>query len=221
MSASTSTLLDVCNESFRAIGERPVLTLNTVQGDRVKDCVKQALRDVEAMNTWDFLLVSASALSWNGNAATLPTYQRLFTVSVGDTTKGFKDLQYVTPAQFDRLPVTPYTGTADKADYYTLRSSGVQFSTYPNDVTAQGRVRFTYQEPLTLPSSDLSVFPNLPEKYVPLLVKKVSYLMAIRYLDDPQSASYFQQEFEQLTQQYRNYERKVPVTNPSMYRRGR
>lgn len=218
---STSTLLDVCNEAFRAIGERPVLTLNTVQGDRVKDCVKQALRDVEAMNTWDFLLVRAIALSWSGNTATLPTYQRLFTVSVGDAAKGFKDLLYVPPTQFDRMPVTPYTGVTDQADYYTMISSGVQLSTYPADVTSQGRIRFTYQEPLTFPSSDSSVFPNLPEKYVPLLTKKVSYLMALRYLDDPQSASYFQQEFEQLVQQYRNYERNTPINRPSMFRRGR
>ena len=221
MPGSTSTLLDTANVVFRSIGERPVLTINTVQGDRVKDCIRQACVDVETLHTWNWLYKKTVANSWTVNTANLPTYQRLFGVGMGDTTTGFRELTYVPEMQLDREPIISYTGTQDKATLYTLTSDGAKFSNYPDDVTSQGRVLFYLQEPIKLPTTELSVFDNVPERYMSLIEKKACHLMCIRYLDDAQAASYFQQEFEQLVQQYRAFERKAPVGKLSMHRGGR
>lgn len=218
---SDSTLLDTANVVFRAIGERPVLTLSTTQGDRVRDCINQACTDIESLHTWNWLYKTTVATSWSVNTAVLPTYQRIFGVSVGDTIKGFKELTYVPEVLFDTQPIKPYTGTKDSASYYTLVPTGAKFTNYPNDVTAQGRVRFYLQEPIKVPALDTAKFDNIPERYMSLVQKKACHLMCVRYLDDAQAASYFQQEFEQLVQQYRSFERKAPVGRLSMYRGGR
>jgi hypothetical protein len=219
--SSTSTLLDTANVVFRAIGERPVLTLGTTQGDRVKDCIVQACNDTETLHTWDWLYVRTVANSWTVNVAQLPTYQRLFNVAVGSPTEGYRELTYVPESQLDRQPLVGYAGTQDKASYYTLVTGGVKFSNYPTDTTAQGRILFYMQEPIKVPTLDTETFSNVPERYIPLIHKKACHLMCVRYLDDAQAASYFQQEFEQLVQQYRAFERKAPVGKLSMYRAGR
>lgn len=216
-----TTLLDTANVVFRAIGERPVLTLSTTQGDRVKDCIKQACNDTETLHTWDWLHRRITADSWTVNVAQLPTYQRLFDVVTGDSTQGFKRLEYVTEPQLDSLPVKSYTGTTNAARYYTIVSGGIKFSSYPGDVVSRGRILFYIQEPIKVPALDNDTFINVPERYLPLIEKKACHLMAVRYLDDAQAASYFQQEFEQLVQQYRAFERKAPVGKTTIYRNGR
>jgi hypothetical protein len=221
MPGSTSTLLDTANVVFRAIGERPVLTINNVQGDRVKDCINQACLDTESLHTWDWLYRKSVANSWVTNFAALSTYQRIFGVTMGDLTKGFTELVYVPELQLDRSPIKPYKGTSDLADYYTLVAGGARFSNYPDDTTSQGRIIFHIQEPIKVPTQEIGKFDNVPERYMPLIQKKACHLMCIRYLDDAQAASYFQQEFEQLVQQFRAFERKAPVGKLSMYRRGR
>lgn len=218
---SDSTLLDTANVVFRAIGERPVLTLSTTQGDRVRDCINQACTDIESLHTWNWLYKTTVANSWSVNRAVLPTYQRLFNVSVGDSTKGFTELVYVPEMQFDTMPIKAYTGTKDNATYYTLVPDGAKFTNYPSDVVSQGRIRFYLQEPIKVPVLDTAKFDNIPERYMSLVQKKACHLMCVRYLDDAQAASYFQQEFEQLVQQYRSFERKAPVGKLSMYRGGR
>lgn len=221
MPASTSTLLDVSNVIFRSIGERPVLTISNVQGDRVRDCIVQAALDIETLHTWNWLYIKTPANSWSTNLARLPVYQRLFGVTMGDTKLGFKELTYVPELQLDTQPITPYTKTQDRATIYTLVSDGARFANYPNDVTSQGRILFHMQEPIKVPLLETARFDNVPERYLPLLYKKACHLMCIRYLDDAQAASYFQQEFEQLVQQFRAFERKAPVGKLSMYRGAR
>jgi hypothetical protein len=218
---STSTLLDTANVVFRSIGERPVLTINNVQGDRVRDCIRQACLDTETLHTWDWLYKKSIANSWTANVASLPTYQRLFGVLVGDNTSGYRELTYVPEIQLDCQPVTAYTGTSDSAKLYTLVTGGVKFSQYPSDLISQGRIVFYMQEPIIVPTQENETFVNIPERYMPLIEKKACHLMCIRYLDDAQAASYFQQEFEQLVQQFRSFERKAPVGKLSMHRAGR
>lgn len=218
MASSTSTLLDVANVVYRALGERSVLTLSNTQGDRVKDCIRQACIDVETLHTWDWLQKKVVANDWVTNLAKLDVYQRIHGVQIGDTTKGYRELTYVPEMTLDKMPVTSYNGTSDEAQYYTLVEGGVRFNRYPNDAVSRNRIVFYVQEPIMYPTADNNVFFNVPQRYVTLIEKKSCYLMCIRYLDDAQAASYFQQELEQLVQQYRNYERKAPTKRLSIYK---
>lgn len=216
-----TTLLDTANVVYRSIGERPAVTLNNVQGDRVKDCIRQAALDVEVLHSWDFLTSRVIANSWSLNVATIGPYQRLYDVAIGTPAKGYKPLVYLPEQQLDRLPIKSYTGEQDLAEYYTTLQGNVKFNTYPDDVVSQGRVVFYVQKPIIVPNADTDEWSNVPERYMPLIEKKASYLACIRILDDPQAASYFQQELEQLVQQFRNYERRAPVGSLNIYRRGR
>ncbi len=219
---STTTLLQAGNEVLRSIGERPLLQLSGTTADRLRDVFRQALRDVEALHTWDWLYAQIPAISWSQDEAYLGDIQRLFTVSVGDKTNGYRELMWVDFTDYDQQPITSYTGTSDNARTYTMTSNGrVKLNPYPSDSTAQARVRFYVLQTLTLPTSDDGVFALIPERYMPLLVKRASYLMALRHLDDTATAAYFNNEYEILTQQYRNNERKVPVQQLNMYRRRR
>jgi len=219
---STTTLLQNANEVLRSIGERPLLQLSGTTADRLRDVFRQALRDVEALHTWDWLYAQVPAISWSQDEANLGDIQRLFTVSVGDTTQGYRELQWMDFTDYDKNPITGYTGTDDEARVYTMSSnSRVKLNPYPSDSTAQARVRFYVLQTLTLPSGDDSTFALIPERYMPLVVKRASYLMALRHLDDTATAAYFNNEYEILTQQYRNNERKAPTQQLNMYRRRR
>lgn len=218
----TFKLIDVANVVFRAIGERPVTSLTNTKGDRIKDCIKQACRDIETLHSWDWLNTTIIATSWSNNVATTVPIQRLTTISVGDPTRGYGELASVPEYVIDRTVARPYTGTApNNGTYAVLGDNKYKFSQYPNDTQSRGRVRFYVQLTINVPLLDNDVFSNVPDRYITLIEKKASHLMCIRYLDDPNTASYFQQEFEQLVQQYRNFERGTPVRGTTMYRRSR
>lgn len=219
---SDTTLLQASNEVLRSIGERPLLQLSGTTGDRLKDVFRQALRDVEALHTWDWLYNQIPAVSWTQDEAYLGDIQRLFTVSCGDTSSGYRELNWVDFTDYDKQPITSYSGKGDNAMWYTMTSNGkVKVNPYPLDSQAQQRIRFYVLQTLTMPSQDSSTFPVIPERFIPLVVKRASYLMALRHLDDTTGAAYFNNEYEILTQQYRNNERKAPTQQLNMYRRRR
>lgn len=219
---TTTTLLQASNEVLRAIGERPLLQLSGTTADRLRDVFRQALRDVEAIHTWDWLYASINAVSWSGDVANVGDIQRLFRVSIGDDVTGRRELVYADPDQYAVKPLIAYTGLRNDAGMYTYKSNGrVGLNPYPADIVAQSRVRFDVLATLTVPTSGDAVFPTIPERYLSLVVKRACYLMALRHLDDSSTASYFNSEYEQLTQQYRNNERKTPVQAVNMFRRNR
>ena len=219
---STTTLLQASNEVLRSIGERPLLQMSGVTSDRLRDVFKQAIRDVEAIHTWDWLYDSVPAITWLLDTATLPEYQKVFSVAIGDTQTGYRELQYLTGDVYNRLPRTAYTGTGHNASHYTLiGDSQVKINPYPTDSVSQQRVQFNILRTLSLPVLGTDVFPIIPERYIALLVKRASYLMALRHLDDAQAAGYFNSEYELLTQQYRNNERNTPNRQQNMYRGAR
>ena len=218
----TIKLIDTANVVFRAIGERPVTSLTNTKGDRLKDCIKQACRDIETLHSWDWLSASIIASSWQGRIATTVPTQRIITVSIGSDTNGYSELRAVPEYVLDRIATTPYTGVNDLARTYAmLGDNKYKFAPYPNDTESRGRIRFYVQLPIDVPVLDAGVFSNVPDRYITLIEKKASHLMCVRYLDDANTASYFQQEFEQLVQQYRNFERGTPVRGTTMYRRSR
>ena len=219
---STTTLLQASNEVLRSIGERPLLQMTGVTADRLRDVFRQALRDVESIHSWDWLYDSMLALSWSAGTAYLGDIQRLLRVTIGDNTSGRRELVYLDPDEFERRPNDTYSGTNNTALTYTYKSNGyVSLNPYPTDSVSQSRVTFSVIKTLTVPVNGDDIFSVIPERYMSLVVKRASYLMALRHLDDTNSASYFQSEYEQLTQQYRTNERKVPVTKVNMFKRNR
>lgn len=219
---TTTTFLQASNEVLRAIGERPLLQLSGNTADRLRDVFRQALRDVEAIHTWDWLYTSINAVSWTADTANVGDIQRLFRVSVGDDTQGRRELAYLDPDQYATQALVSYSGTSSDARYYTYKSNGrVGINPYPSEIVSQSRIRFDVLSTLTIPVNGNDVFATIPERYLSLVVKRACYLMTLRHLDDPTTASYFNSEYEQLTQQYRNNERKTPTNITNMFRRNR
>lgn len=221
---TTTTLLQASNEVLRSIGERPLLQMSGNTADRLRDVFRQALRDVEAIHTWDWLYSSINAISWTADTANVGDIQRLFRVSIGDDLSGRRELHYLDPDEYAIRPLVAYTG-ANSGYYggtYTYKSNGrVGLNPYPSDLLSQSRVRFDVLATLPVPTSGDAVFSTIPERYLSLVVKRACYLMALRHLDDTSSASYFNSEYEQLTQQYRSNERKTPIKEVNMFKRNR
>jgi hypothetical protein len=216
---STSNLLQVINAALRSIGERPLLRLNGVLADVARDSLTQTARDIEGLHRWGFLVNRTPANSWSGAIAQLSDYLQLISVEVGQDSRGFRQLQYVTPQSMREIPIQPYTATNDSARFFTeLGDFQVQLHPYPNDVVAQARVLFQYRVPIALPSVETDVFPNLPERFIPLFTKKLSYNLAVRHLADMGLAQQYQSEFEFAVQQYRNRENQTTGRALNMYR---
>lgn len=212
-------LIETANVVLRAIGERSITSLNSSNGQRVYDAIKQACRDIETLHTWDWLGNTIIASSWSTNVATTVPTQRIITVSVGSPTTGFREIPSVPEFVIDHAPIKAYTGVSDQATCYSMVGDNkFKFAPYPNDANSRGRIRFYVQVPINIPVLDNDVFSNVPDRYITLIEKKASHLMCVRYLDDMNAASYFQQEFEQLVQQYRNMERGTPVRGTNIYR---
>lgn len=219
---TTTTLLQASNEVLRSIGERPLLQMSGNTADRLRDVFRQALRDVEAIHTWDWLYSSINAISWTADTADLGDIQRLFRVSIGDDLTGRRELKYLDPDEYAIRPLVAYTSASLSGGAYTYKSNGkVGLNPYPNNLLSQSRIRFDILATLTVPTSGDAVFSTIPERYLSLVVKRACYLMALRHLDDTSSASYFNSEYEQLTQQYRSNERKTPVKEVNMFKRVR
>lgn len=214
-----TTVLQAINQTLLNIGERSVNGITSPTGQLAFNALSEALRDLETVHRWDWLYDYLPAVSWTGETATLDNIRTLQTVQVGSAANGFRELQYVTPQEFDMRALTAYTGTNDSATWYTITGNNeVRLNPYPNDSESRSRVRFYVTRALTIPNDISSVLP-VPDRFVALLVKRASYLMALRHLDDSTSARAFNSEFQELAQRYRDTERKVSTRGMNMYRR--
>lgn len=204
---STSTLLQVINTSLRFIGERPLINLSGTLANLASDCVEQTAKDLETMHQWEWLQIKVPANSWSTFTATLAPHQILTRVEVGDNLLGWTPLLEITPERFSNTPPTAYTGSGDFArEFAKVNDVQVWVNPYPSDVAAQARLRFWLQDVISVPTVATDTFANLPERMVPLFVKKLSYHLAAKHLNDMNLAAAMQGEFEQAVQQYRNRE---------------
>lgn len=216
-----TTVLQVINQTLLNIGERSVTGITTPTGQLAFNALSEALRDLETVHRWDWLYDYLPAVSWVAETATLDNIRTLQTVQLGSSSDGFRELHYVTPSEFDARPLTPYTGKTDAALYYTITGNNeVRINPYPSDSESRSRVRFYATRALYLPNDITSVL-TIPDRFIPLLVKRASYLMALRHLDDESAARAFNMEFQELAQRYRDGERKIPTKGLNMYRRRR
>lgn len=215
----TTTVLQAINQTLLNIGERSVNGITSPTGQLAFNALSEALRDLETVHRWDWLYDYLPAVSWTAETAMLDNIRTLQTVQVGSATNGFRELQYVTPQEFDMRPLTAYTGVNDAATWYTITGNNeVRLNPYPDDSESRSRVRFYVTRALTIPNDISSILP-VPDRFVALLVKRASYLMALRHLDDTTSARAFNSEFQELAQRYRDTERKVSTRGMNMYRR--
>ncbi len=209
-----TTALSLINQALLNIGERQVTSLTTPTAQLAFNSLLEALRDIETIHRWEWLYDTIPAVSWTNEVADLGSIQQLHSVSVGDSSTGYRQLEYVKPQDFDVLPLS--TGTPR---YYTQTGYGeYKLNPYPVSSTDRAKVRFYVTRSIPLPVLETDDV-QAPQRFDQLIIKRLSYLLALRHLDDAQTAAQFNGEFESLTQRYRDRERKVPTTKPSMYRR--
>lgn len=217
---STTTLIQVANEALRAIGERPIPRLSGPTGDRCKDAIRQALVDLEVAYQWEWLHATVPAVSWNLETATLIDVSSVLDVKVGDTVKGFRVLAWRDKTSFDCNPLQAYQGTTDEARTWTMPTyTEVQVNPYPTDSVSQLRIVFYVVRTLTMPALESDVFQVIPERFIPLLVKKVSSHLAARLLDDQQAQQSFDREFMTLVMAHQRMSRKSSKNQLTMFRR--
>lgn len=216
-----ATTLEVMNQVLLNIGERKVSSITSPTGQLVYNVLNETIRDIESVHRWDWLYNYVPAISWSNETAFLDNIRTLHDIQVGSSTTGYRNLHFTTPQDFDARPLTSYTGKQDSALWFSYTGDNeVRLNPYPVDSESRSRVRFYVTKALTLTESISDEFP-IPERFIPLVLKRASQLMASRHLDDNTSARSFGNEYEMMVQMYRNTERRVSTRQLNMYRRSR
>jgi hypothetical protein len=216
MASSTKTLLEVSNDVLLMAGERPVLTLGSNPVARkVAACLQEAVLEVSLLDDWSFTRERIGAISWVGERAELGNVQRVIRALYGEPSTGYRRLVYLDSSDFDRIPVT--TGDPVGACWTVDGYGAVRLTVAPSTVQYQNRVKFDVIKVLNPPTLDTHKFP-LPDRFMPLIVKRALSLFVLRHLDDAGLSAQYDKEFELMVQLFRNRERYVPRGSANMYR---
>jgi len=228
VASSTSTLLEVINQTLLDIGERQVTAIVSPFAKKASQYVQEAVRDLQHLHTWEWLYDKILATTWVNQVATLSNIQRIEYVSWDSTGFGgaYQRLNYVDPEIFDATIVpdgfVSTSETSTRPIVWTMDSyNTARVNPYPTDSSGQARVVFYALRDMVPPTTTTGVFP-VPEYIIPLVRKRAVYLMTVRHLEDAQSAQMIAQEFDQMLHQLRTRNAKTPIGGQmNMYKRNR
>jgi len=216
--SSTKSLIEVVNDILLLSGERPVNSLSSPVARKAALCLQDAVLEIATMDDWSFLRADITALSWNVETANLGDVQRILRVSVfNGTTK--RSIPFVEPAQFDARQVASYSSNAmPVTPCWTLGGYGeVRINPYPITNQGQSNITFSVIRVLMPPQNEDEKFA-LPDRYMPIVIKRGLSLFTLRHLDDSALAAQFNNEYEQILQNMRNRERNRPHDSINAYK---
>jgi len=237
--SSTTNLLGAVNIVLATIGERGVTNLTSPTAAKCAQVLRDATQELSNMNEWSWQYNIIPALSWSNENAYLGDIQRLKAItcnttaigtgsnSAGITTasNGFARVGYVNPPDFDSLPLVGYddstlnSGQGLVPRMYTAAGGYNTFrlNPYPTGAQGQAQIQFYVIKPLVSPTNPTDTFP-MPERFLQLLYYRGSQVMCMQHLDDQNAAQFFMQQYQILTQQFRDRERNMPTDAATMFR---
>lgn len=223
MSETSSTdLITATNLVLENIGERRVLSIATPVARKAVVALQQSVYDVASLNSWEWLKEFIPAISWTNERADLGDTSRVHAVQWGDTTKGFRQIPWIDPREFDYLPLQSYSDSTTKPRYFTQETYNiVRLNPYPATSAEQTRIRFYVTRDMVPPSNPTDKFP-LPERHMPMLYFRAQHYLAISHLDDRELAAQWGQQYEMYVQRVRDRERLAPSFGGNVFKlRGR
>jgi len=222
MASSSTTLLEAINRVLLDVGERSVLNVSSPVSRKAQAYLGEAVYTITSYADWDFTKGRINAISWAGDTANLGDIQRITGVYYGTTTNAYRPITWVDVRDFDLSAPTPYDDSfLSHPRIYTISGYGeVRLNPYPTGATGQSRIFFHVVKDLYPPTLPEGTFP-IPERFMPLIIKKATALMLHRHLDDGASAQVVEAEFEALMGRLRARERGVSTGDLNMFRGNR
>ena len=216
MAQTTKTALQLCNEALLQIGERSVSNFGTAVAQKAKAALDEAITEICYLDDWSWMRHKVVALAWSGTTATLSNRTvRVFSVAYDSMINGsYYELKYLERTAFDAQPTTP-----GRPRYWTmLDNDDIGIKPYPDNTDDQTSIKFYVSQTIPLPRNPGDTL-EMPDRYLPLLMKRVMYHLATRHLDDAGYANRLSEEYQLLFRRLRNLERRRGVGTMSMYRR--
>ena len=217
---NTVRLIDAVNTVLESIGERKVTSFNSPVARKANQSVQEALVDIATSHDWDWLKDTILAISWLQDTAYIGDVQKVYAVSVGDSTIGTRLVPWVDKITYDVRPVTPMLATEvyPYSSYYTQPKYGyISVNPYPTTSSQQAFYRFSVLKDIIPPSDLLDKFP-LPSRFMPLVYYRAGFSMAMNHLDDADSAQMFARQYDTLLMRLRDRERDIPQSSANMFR---
>ncbi len=214
------TLIDAVNTVLESIGERKVTSFNSPVARKANQSVQEALIDISTSHDWDWLKENALAISWLQDTAYLGDIQKVYSVSIGDTTTGSRLIPWVDKTTYDVRPLIPCLETEQYpySRYYTQPKYGyISVNPYPVTSEQQAFYRFSVLKDIIPPVAILDTFP-VPARFMPLVYYRAAHSLAMNHLDDTDSAQMFARQYDILLTRLRDRERDIPQASANMFR---
>lgn len=226
MVASSTTRLQIVNRALLSIGERQTLTtVGAISSPAQKavDALSQALSEFDVAAQWPWLLRRQAADSWFNEIATVSNVVRLLGVEEGDSARGFTQVQFIEFENFYQDVLTPYVSTVESIApcVYSIRDvDKFTVNPYPTDAAGRAKILFSFLTSTPIPLVDSGVFA-VPERVIPIILKKMSALLSISHLENTQTYQMYNNEYLTLLSNARQFEGRTPHNYGSMFRGNR
>lgn len=210
---STTTNIELINKALENIGERPVVSINSPVARKALQALKDSVYDIASTHDWEWTKDAILAQSWVLDTADLGETQRIHTVSYGSAANGYRELAFLDPVSFDRLPQQ----VGEPRNYTQSTYNKVRVNPYPNTPEEQAKYKFFVTRELTPGNNATDVLP-FPERVLTLVLYRMCYYLCVSHLDDAGAAQQWGQQYVNLLQRLRSRERGYSHRQTNMFR---
>lgn len=224
MSANTtSTLIEVVNRVLLDVGERQVTTFTPVAARKALAYVKDAFVSIQNFHDWEWLRAVKTPDSWLVDEAVITDSRRIrrVTYQTSASDVSYHEVPATDGVSYDHYGLQSFSSTDNVGSrpmrYTIVDEQTIKMNPYPTDTSTQNRVIVHYVAHLNPPVGTSDVF-QMPERFVPTLLKFAVSMMYTRHLGDFNASQSLQQEFLSDLTGFRARENSSPTTGTNMFR---
>jgi hypothetical protein len=206
--------MDFINGCLLAVGERDYMVGTIVNSPqrRAYKIFKDTFTSFTHECVWSFLNKVGGATSWSANVATVPQYQQMISVVVGE--------RKLTPI-FNTELVTLEQGDEGYVQYFCLQNN-TTVSFYAKPSTAdKAQIRFQYVEELLLPSYTANALIPFTDDFVNVMENLMQAKLCLQMLDDQGGYQAFIREYGIRLAKAIQKDQRITRNRPNMFRGGR
>jgi hypothetical protein len=206
--------IDFINGCLLAVGERDFMTgtLTSAPQRRAYKIFKDTFTSFTHECVWSFLNKVGGATSWSVNVATVPQYQQMISVVVGE--------RKLTPI-FNTELLRLNQGNEGHVIYFCLQdNTTVSFYNKPS-TTDKAQIRFQYVEELLLPTYDSNAVIPFTYDFVNVMENLMQAKLCLQMLDDQGGYQSFMREYGVRLGKAIQKDQRITRSRPNMFRGGR
>jgi hypothetical protein len=222
--ATTTTLIEAANRVLLDVGERSVTSLTSTPAARkAKAYLQDAFNDLQMFHNWEWAYALIPLNSFTNEQTTIDNCRRIRNVYWDNGTRSFP-IKYVPLSTFLQRDIYGFDSGDEPATRPTIWArvdeATLRFHPYPTDEDGRDSIRVEGIKYFPSPQGEGDSFP-CPERFMPIIIKRASYMMYMRHLGDLNMAQYLEGEYMRLVQSFREQETITPTRAGNMFSNGR